>query len=169
MRHVRQLAMPFVFRLQAILDQRIDLRKQAEDELKSKERDLAAEKKMLQELEEAVEKAVALYRRRRMERSRSGMSLGVPILIQNDSLIGLEMDVQEARSALLSQQIIVDQAVERVDEANMVLASRRLDEEVLEKYRQKAKSRFEQEESYKEELEQDEIGSVIYLSKRMRT
>jgi len=161
--------MPFVFRLQAILDQRIDKRKHAEDLLKSKEHKLAAEKRTLRELEEMVETAAALYRRRRAERSRSGMSLGVPILIQNDSLIGLEMDVQEARSAVLSQQILVDQAVELVDEAKAVLASRRLEEEVLEKYRQKIKTRFELEESYKEELEQDEIGSIIYLGKRART
>ena len=97
------------------------------------------------------------------------MSLGVPIHIQNSSLIGLEMDVQEARSAVLSQQMLVDQAMELVDDANAELASRRLNEEVLDKYRQKLKSKFEREESYKEELEQDEIGSVIYLSKRART
>lgn len=161
--------MPFVFRLQALLDQRIDLRKQAEDELKARENELSAEKKTLQELEQAVVMTVALYRRRRTERSKSGMSLGVPILIQNDALIGLEMDVQEARSAVLSQQILVDQALELVKKANVVLASRRVDEEVLEKYRQKAKTRFEHEENYKEELEQDEIGSVIYLGKRART
>jgi flagellar biosynthesis chaperone FliJ len=160
--------MPFVFRLQTILDRRIDLRKQAEDELKSKEHELAAENRTLRELEQSVETAVELYRRRRIERSRSRVSTGVPILIQNDSLVGLEMDVQEARSAVLSQQILVDQAEERVDKAKMDLASRRLDEEVLEKYRQKTKTRFEQEESYKEELEQDEIGSVIYLGKRVR-
>jgi siroheme synthase len=79
------------------------------------------------------------------------------------------MDMQEARSAVLSQQILVDRALELVKKANAVLAFRRLDEEVLEKYRQKAKTRFEQEESYKEELEQDEIGSVIYLNRRART
>jgi flagellar biosynthesis chaperone FliJ len=161
--------MPFVFRLQAVLDQRIDLRKQAEDELKLRESELAAEKNMLQELEQAVETAVALYRRRRAQRSRSGMSLGVPILIQNDSLIGLEMDVREARSAVLSQRILVDQALGLVKKADAALASRRLDEEVLVKYQQKVKTRFEQEESYKEELEQDEIGSVIYLGRRART
>jgi flagellar biosynthesis chaperone FliJ len=161
--------MPFVFRLQALLDQRINLRKHAEDEMKVRESELSAENKTLRELEQAVETAVALYRRRRAERSKSGRSLGVPILIQNDALIGLEMDVQEARSAVLSQQILVDQARERLNEANAILASRRLDEEVLEKYRQKAKTRFEQEESYKEELEQDEIGSVIYLGRRART
>jgi len=161
--------MPFVFRLQVLLDQRIDRRKQAEDELKAREGELSVEKKMLQELEQAVETAVGLYRRRRAERSRSGMSRGVPILIQNDSLIGLEMDVREARSAVLSQQILVDQALELVKKANAVLASRRLDEEILDKYRQKAKTRFEQEESYREELEQDEIGSVIYLGRRART
>ena len=39
--------MPFVFRLQAILEQRIDLRKQAEEELKAREHALATEKKTL--------------------------------------------------------------------------------------------------------------------------
>lgn len=161
--------MTFVFRFQALLDQRIDLRKQAEDELKAGESELSAEQKTLQELEQAVETAAAHYRRRRTERSKSGMSLGVPILMQNDSLIGLEMDMQEARSAVLSQQILVDRALELVKKANAVLAFRRRDEEVLEKYRQKTKTRFEQEESYKEELEQDEIGSVMYLNRRIRT
>jgi flagellar biosynthesis chaperone FliJ len=161
--------MPFVFRLQPILDQRSDLRKQAEEKLKATERELAAEKRTLQELEQAVNAAARLYRHRRVERSRSRMTHGVSILLQNASLIGLEMELQEARSAALAQQILVDQALELVDEANVVLASRRLEEEVLEKYRQKVKTRFEQEESYKEELEQDEIGSVIYMSKRART
>ncbi len=160
--------MAFVFRLQALLEQRIDLRKEAENELKARESELTTERKTLQELEDAAEVAAAHYRRKRAERSRSGMSRGVPILIQNDSLLGLEMDVQEARSAILSQQILVEQALEVVGQAKETLASRRLDEEVLEKYRQKAKTRFEQEESYKEELEQDEIGNVMHLSRRSR-
>jgi flagellar export protein FliJ len=160
--------MAFVFRLQALLDQRIDLRKEAENELKARESELATERKTLRELEDAAEAAAARYRHKRAERSRSGMSRGVPILIQNDSLLGLEMDVQEARSAILSQQILVEQALEVVGQAKETLASRRLDEEVLEKYRQKAKTRFEQEESYKEELEQDEIGNVMHLSRRSR-
>jgi flagellar biosynthesis chaperone FliJ len=160
--------MAFVFRLQALLDQRIDLRKDAENELKARERELATERKTLQDLENAAEVAALHYRRKRVERSRSGMSRGVPIVIQNDSLLGLEMDVQEARSAILSQQILVEQARELVSQADATLASRRLDEEVLEKYRQKAKTRFEQEESYKEELEQDEIGNVMHLSRRSR-
>jgi len=160
--------MAFVFRLQAFLDQRIDLRKDAENELKAWESELVTERKTLKELENAAEAAALHYRRRRAERAKSGMSRGVPILIQNDSLLGLEMDVQEARSAILSQQILVDQALELVSQANAALASRRLDEEVLEKYRHKAKTRFEQEESYKEELEQDEIGNVMHLSRRSR-
>jgi flagellar biosynthesis chaperone FliJ len=160
--------MAFVFRLQALLDQRIDLRKDAESELKAREGELATERKTLHELENAAEAAALRYRRRRAERSKSGMSRGVPILIQNDSLLGLEIDVQEARSAILSQQILVDQALELVSQANATLASRRLDEDVLEKYRQKAQTRFEQEESYKEELEQDEIGNVMHLSRRSR-
>ncbi|MBB6142576.1 siroheme synthase [Silvibacterium bohemicum] len=90
----------------------------------------------------------------------------MPILVQNELLLRLEMDVRDARSAVLSQQILVDQALELVVEARKVLATRRLDEDVLEKYRQKAEARFVQEQSYKEELEQDEIGNVMHLSRR---
>jgi flagellar biosynthesis chaperone FliJ len=158
--------MAFVFRLQTLLEQRIDLRKEAERELIERESELASERKILQGLEASAEAAAEHFRRRRAERSVPGAFRNMPILVQNELLLRLEMDVQDARSAVLSQQILVDQALELVEEARKVLATRRLDEDVLEKYRQKAEARFVQEQNYKEELEQDEIGNVMHLSRR---
>jgi flagellar biosynthesis chaperone FliJ len=159
----------FVFRLQTLLDQRTQARKKAEEELAARERELAAERKTMQELESAARDAEARYQRKRTERSMSGRNLGVPFLNQDSALAGLKLDVQAARSDVMSQQIFVDQAVERVNEAHAALAARKQDEDVLEKFREKSKARFLQEENYKEELEQDEIGSVMYLSRQGRT
>lgn len=159
----------FVFRLQALLDQRIEARRQAEEELATRERALAAEKKTIEELEAAADAAEALYQRKRAERSVSGRNRGVPFLSQDSALAGLKLDVQAARSAVLSQQIFVDEAFGHVQEAHAALAARKQEEDVLEKYREKAQARFLREESYREELEQDEIGNVMYLSRQRRT
>jgi flagellar biosynthesis chaperone FliJ len=159
----------FVFRLQGLLDRRIEARRRAEEQLAACERGLAAEKKTMQELEAAADAAEALYQRRRAERSASGRNRGTPFLSQDSALAGLKLDVQAARSAVLSQQIFVDEASEHLEEAHAALAARKQEEDVLEKFREKAKDRFVREESYREELEQDEIGSVMYLSRQSRT
>jgi flagellar biosynthesis chaperone FliJ len=156
----------FVFRLQPVLDRRIEARKKAEEALAEHQRALAAEQKTMRELEAAAESAVARYQRRRAERSVSGTSRGVPIRNQDSALFGLKLDVQAAQAAVLSQQIFVDQAFELVKEARGVLDNRKRDEDVLERFRQRALERFLREEAYREELEQDEIGNVMHLSRR---
>jgi len=78
------------------------------------------------------------------------------------------MDVQEAQSGVLAQQVFVDQASEAVQLARTALEERRREVDVLEKYRQKAEKRFLQEAAYREELEQDEIGNVMHLSRRAK-
>jgi hypothetical protein len=159
----------FVFRLQALLDRRIEARRQAEERLASCERALAAEKKTMQELEAGADAAEALYQRRRAERSLSGRNRGAPFLSQDSTLAGLKLDAQAARSAVLSQQIFVDEASGHLRKATAALAVRKQEEDVLEKFREKARDRFMREESYREELEQDEVGSVMFLSRQGRT
>lgn len=158
----------FVFRLQSLLDRRIEARRQAEEDLARRERELAAEKKTMQELEAAAVEAEALYQRRRTERAVSGRRRGLSLLTQDSALAGLKLDVQAARSAVMSQQILLDQAQELVQEAHAAVAVRKQEEDVLQKFREKAQARFLREESYREELEQDEIGSVMYQSAQGR-
>ena len=158
----------FVFRLQALLDRRIEARRQAEEELAAREKALVAEKKTMQELETAARAAEERYRRKRAERSMSRKNRGVPFLSQDRALAGLKLDAQDAQSAVLSQQIFVDQALDGVRAAHAALSARKQEEDVLEKFREKAQARFVREESYREELEQDEIGSVMYLSRQGR-
>lgn len=158
----------FQFRLQTLLDRRIEERQHAEEAANARERELMSEKQIMKELEQEAERAEELYQRKRAERVVASIREGSRLASQSDFLSGLKLDVQTARSAVLSQQIFVDQASEAVREAQAALALCRKEVDVLEKYREKAEKRFLQEVAYREELEQDEIGNVMHLSRRSR-
>jgi flagellar biosynthesis chaperone FliJ len=159
----------FHFRLQALLDQRAEKRRRAEELLAARERELAAERQTVKELEEEARRAVERYQRKRAERLATGAHGGSTLAKQSDFLFGLKLDVQAAQSGVLSQQVFVDRSSEAVQEARAALEERRREVDVLEKYRQKAEKRFLQEAAYREELEQDVIGNVMHLSRRART
>jgi flagellar biosynthesis chaperone FliJ len=159
----------FQFRLQALLDQRTEEKHHAEELLALRERELANERQTMKELEEEVRRTAEHYQRKRVERFAKGTHGGSTFAKQSDFLLGLKLDVQAAQSGVLSQQVFIDQASEAVQEARAVLEDRRREVDVLEKYRQKAEKRFFQEAAYREELEQDEIGNIMHLSRRART
>lgn len=159
----------FQFRLQALLDKRNEEKQHAEELLAARERELAVERQTMKELEEEAQRAAERYQRKRAERFATGVHGGSTLAKQSDFLLGLKLDVQAAQSGVLSQLVFVDQASEAVREARAALEDLRRAVDVLEKYRQKAEKRFLQEAAYREELEQDEIGNVMHLSRRVRT
>jgi hypothetical protein len=55
-----------------------------------------------------------------------------------------------------------------VEHARSIVDACRRAVDALEKYKQKAKNRYLQEIAYREELEQDEIGNVMHLNRRVR-
>lgn len=156
----------FKFRLQALLDQRAEGKRHAEELLAVRERELAVERQTMKELEEEAQRIEEHFKRKRMERVATGVHGGSTLTKQSDFLFGLKLDVQAAQSGVFSQQVFIDQASEAVQEAQAALEERRRELDVLEKYRQKAEKRFLQQAAYKEELEQDEIGNVMHLSRR---
>lgn len=157
----------FQFRLQALLDRRTEEKQHAEEFLAARERELAVERQTMKKLEEEAQCAAEHHQRKRAERFSAGVHQGSTLAKQSDFLLGLKLDVQAARSAVLSQQVFVDQATEAVQQARAALEDVRRELDVLEKYRQQAESRFLREAAYREELEQDEIGNVMHLSKRV--
>jgi flagellar biosynthesis chaperone FliJ len=159
----------FQFRLQALLDKRTEEKHHAEELLALREKELAIERQTMKELEEEVRRAAEHYQRKRAERFAKGVHGGSTFAKQSDFLLGLKLDMQVAQSGILSQQVFIDQASEAVQEARAVLEDRRREVDVLEKYRQKTEKRFLLEAVYREELEQDEIGNLMHLSRRART
>jgi flagellar biosynthesis chaperone FliJ len=158
----------FQFRLQVLLDQRTEALRKAEEELGAREEELVGEQRAMKELEEEVIRTEELYRRKRVERVTAGPGAGASLSSRSARLAALQMDVQAARAGVLSQQIFVDQAKVAVSEARAEAETRRRDVDLLEKYQQKAKAKFLLEEAYREELEQDEIGNVMHLSRRAK-
>ena len=158
----------FQFRLQALLDQRTEAKKRAEELLAERDRNLAAEQQTMKELEEESHRAQERFQRKRAERFATGVRGGTALAKHSDFLLGLKMDMQETQSGVLAQRVFVDQASEAVQQARTVLEERRRELDVLEKYRQKAEKRFLQEAAYREELELDEIGNVMHISRRAK-
>ena len=159
----------FQFRLQALLDRRLEEKNKAEEALAATEKELAMEQRTMKALEDEASRAEELYRSKRMERAATGINGGGSLAGRSARLAGLQLDVHEAQASILSQQVFIDQATDAVREARAEAEARRRDLDVLEKYRQKAEAKFLQEEAYREELEQDEIGNVMHLSRRAHT
>jgi YscO-like protein len=157
----------FQFRLQALLDQRLEAKKRADEALAGRQQELAAEQQTLQDLEEEVERLTKLHQEKRLELAKSRARQGLRLTNQTDFLQGLKLDIQAARSGVLAQQIFVEQAEEVVREAQQVVVACQREVDVLDKYRERVEKRFWAELAYQEELEQDEIGNVMYLSRRM--
>src|SRR5215469_12018879 len=99
----------FQFRLQALLDRRSEAKQQAEELLAERERELAAEQETAKELEDAAHRARELYDRKRAERFANGLHGGSTFSKRSDFLSGLKMDLEEAQSGVLAQQVFVDQ------------------------------------------------------------
>ena len=157
----------FHFRLQAVLDRRVEAQKKAEEALSERQKELAVEQQTLKSLEKEANRLTQRYSVRRTERlvkeTRESSRLGS---ITN-YLFALELDMQAARSSVLSQQLFVDQAQEAVEAAQQTVSVARREVEVLEKYRDKEQHKFELEIARQEELELDEIGNVMFISRHM--
>jgi YscO-like protein len=157
----------FQFRLQALLDQRLEAKKRAGEALAGRLQELAAEQQTLQDLEKEVERLTKLHQEKRLELAKPRARQGLRLTNQTDFLQGLKLDIQAARSGVLAQQIFVEQAEEAVCKTQQVVVACQRDVDVLDKYRERVEKRFWAELAYQEELEQDEIGNVMYLSRRM--
>jgi flagellar biosynthesis chaperone FliJ len=156
------------FRLQVLLDQRAEQKQRAEEALAACEKELAAEKRTMCELEEEMQRAVKAYQEQRLERVMAGPRAGLASVNTDNLLLARKQDLEVAQSGLLAQQVFVDQASEAVEQATAELAERRRDFEALDKYKEKQKKKFLQEVARKEEVEQDEIGNVMHLSRQAK-
>ncbi len=156
----------YIFRLEALLNQRLEEKRHSEEVLLARDQDLAAERRTLLELANELEQTVKRYQMNRLELLISDSRVGLVFSKRNDFLFGLKLDVQDAQSAVLAQQVFLDQAVELVQEARQALAKCQRDADILVRYKEKAETRFLQDVAHHDELEQDEIGNVMYLSRR---
>ena len=153
------LTAPFKYRLQTLLDLKLERKEELQRDLAQRLAELAAEQKAHQELEAArarMEEKLAS-----LKRVPLGMS-GLAIQQYRDYLRGLVMDVEAARDAEFSQRLRVQEFQDNVGKARRALAECSREVEVLNKHRDRLEKRFLKEAERKEAADQDEIGSMLF-------
>lgn len=156
----------FLFRLQILLDRKNEARQLAEEARLARVAELAGERRTMEELQEELLRTKALYRSKREERASGKADGGPRLACRSGRLRGLQLDVQLGETSVLSQQLFLDRAMEAVDHAVAALAAIRCEVDQLEKQKERAEKTFLAEQNYREELELDEIGTGMYLSRR---
>jgi flagellar export protein FliJ len=159
----------FRFRLQPLLDSLLDKKEQAAKALAERRKELLAEQQLLEEMKLRVQELTAKredLRRRVLETAPGEPLTGSVIQRRRDYLEVLKQDLDTARDGVFSQKLAVDEAEERVAHAQAALLQAQRDVEVLNKYRERLEQRHRREIERKEELDQDEIGSMLFMTRR---
>lgn len=150
----------FKYRLQVLLDLKIERRGQLQLVVVERQNELASEQEELSELrrkERMLEQKLAESRQSMFANPGRGLT-GLAIRQHRDYLSGLTMDLDAARDAALSQAGRVREFERLLAQAWSALTECLREIEVLEKHRNKLRQRFAQIADAKEMAEQDEIG-----------
>lgn len=159
----------FTYRLQVLLDRKEDAKKQAERELARIEQEREAEIAKLQSLqvqERSLREKREHLRRDLFNKPAEGDLTAIEIMRRSEYLQELETQIEEAKSNVLTQTTMVEEYDFRVKQAAQKVADARREVEVLTKHRSRQEERFQRELQAKEELALDEVGNVLYTTRR---
>ena len=155
----------FRFRLQPLLEQTLEAQKSAEEALTERQKQLSAKERTLEKLqqeEKRLAQSISIMRRRLL--STPNIS-GDSVETGANYLRGLDQDLHSARDAIASEELSVQEAKAKVTAARDYAAACRREADVLTKYRNKVERRFLRDLARKEELEEDEVGNMLFLSR----
>ena len=144
-------------------------KEQAAKALSERRKELLAEQKALEDMKRREQELVARRQdlRKRVLETEPGQSLtGDRIQQRRQYVEALGLDIEAARDAVFSQRLVVDECEEKVAQAQAEMLKSQRDVEVMNKYRERLEQRFRREEERKEELDQDEIGNMLFMSRR---
>jgi len=155
----------FSFRLQCLLDQKVRVKEDAMKNLAARQTELRREEDTLALIQRHIhrlEQAILSTR----QTALASEAIGAHTLIQlSDYLRGMANDVNTAHDALAAQELAVDHAKARQEQARGHLAVCRREEEVLMKFRNKLHRRFLESQARKEDIERDEVGNILCLAR----
>jgi flagellar biosynthesis chaperone FliJ len=159
----------FIYRLEQLLEIKEDARAQREKELQQREKELEAQKARLQSLEKRVQELIT--RRQRLRREVFTPGSGGMLAAQEakerfeyTQVLGLQ--IEEASNDVRAQRTVLEQCEEQVRRTQQALAEANREVEILKKHRSKQEERFLRDERVKEDLALDEIGNVLYSTRR---
>lgn len=157
----------FIFRLQPLLDQKLDIEAKARSAVAEKQLILDEQQHLLDELlqnEKRIERWILHTRDELLVASVP--NAGADVQRKNDYLAALRQDLSTAHNQTLIQKFAVEEAEMSLNQAQAYALECLREAKKLSRYREKLEKRFFAEAAKKEELEQDELGNTMYLSRR---
>jgi flagellar export protein FliJ len=163
----------FTYRLQPLLEQKEELKKEADREVVRQEQELQTQLATLQSLQGRVQELVEKRKQLRQELlskpGDKGSLTAAEVLRRSEFVKELSSEIQQAENDVRSQRVVIETCQADVKEAKEHAAEARREVEVLAKHREKQQERFRRELEAKEEVALDEIGSVLYATRRRPT
>lgn len=160
----------FVYRLQLLLERKEEAKKESEKQLAEREKELQEQVEILEALQQGEQKLIAQrqqLRRDLLRKSDETESLTArEVQERQDYLKLVGLQIEEARREVLSQRVVVEQYESRVMEARHHVEEARREVEVLTKHRARQEERFLRDLQVKEELALDEVGNVLFTTRR---
>ena len=157
----------FTFRLQPLLDQKLDIEAKARAAVVEKQLILEEQERLLEELlrnEKRIEQSILRTRDELL--IISVPNSGADVQRKNDYLEALRQDLSAAHNQTLIQKFAVEEAEMNLDQARAYALECFREAEKLSRYREKLEKRFFAQAAKQEQLEQDELGTTMYLSRR---
>jgi len=160
----------FVYRLRLLLEQKEESKKEAERELARRQKELEAQRERLEVLQrceqELVEKRDWL-RRELLNKSEDQEALTAHEVRERAEFVKvMGVQIEDAKNDVLVQRTVIETCEVKVQQAKSLVEEAKREVEILTKHRAKQEERFMREERAKEELELDEIGNVLFTTRR---
>jgi flagellar biosynthesis chaperone FliJ len=155
----------FSYRLQPLLDQKLEREQEAERAQVERRRDLRESEARLAGLQS---RQVELEAARTACRNGllSGESTGDEIRRRRDDLSLAARRVEDIKDEVMAQRIEIEERMELLENASAALAAATREVEVLNKHRSRSERRWLAEFERKEAIEQDEIAAAIFQTRR---
>ncbi len=163
----------FTYRLQPLLEQKEELKKEADREAIRREKELQTQLATLESLQSRVHDLIEKRQQARQELMTKpgdkGALTAADVLKRSEFIKVLGSEIREAENDVSAQRVVIETCESDVKEAKEHAAEAQREVEVLNKHREKQEQRFRREEEAKEEVALDEIGNVLYSTRRRPT
>src|SRR3954471_22774904 len=155
----------FTYRLQPLLEQKEELKKEADREVSRREQALQAQLATLESLEDRVHELVGKRQHARQELMTKPGAVGAitaaDVQKRSEFIKVLGSEIRRAEGDVSAQRVVIETCESDLRKAKENVAEAQREVEVLNKHREKQQERFRREEEAKEEVALDEIGNVL--------
>src|SRR6185436_18217103 len=159
------------YRLQLILEKRQKIKEDAEKALSEAQKLLEDEKKLEKQKELEIEQAKQRKEDSKKELNKKMLEGVMDVAkVQNHKnfLKSLDFEIEKAKERLVAQQQKVKQAENFLEQKRVELINATTEFQAMEKHKEKWLEKVKKEIETAEANEQEEIGNVLFLARKMK-